>query len=97
MTTTIQHPIKAVLNHRKMAPESVLTASTAILTKVFHNPNFAPPQAPLPPFEEGTLKSANEALAEAIAAAQDAGKQAMAELKQKKEVVVKLVLQLAST
>ena len=94
MTTTKQHAIKAVLGLRKLAAEVVLSTSTHILTEIY-NPNFMPPLAPAPPVDQATLKSANDALAAAIGAAVDGGKKAIVQKNAQKEVVEKLVTQLA--
>jgi hypothetical protein len=88
-------PIKAVVNHRALSAADVLSTSNGICTKVYNNPNFAPPQAPAPPVEEATLRAANAALAEADAAALDGGKQAITQRNHQKEVVVRLLKQLA--
>ena len=95
MSTTQQRPIKAVLNFRRMAPELVLSTSSHIYTEMYNNPNFTPPQAPALPVDQATLKSANDALAAAIAAALDGGKKAIAQKNAQKEVVVKFLFQLA--
>jgi hypothetical protein len=95
MTTKKQHPIKAVLDLRKFTPVVVLSTSTHIFTEIYNNPNYTPPQAPAPPVDPATLKSANDALSSAIAAAVDGGKKAIAQMKAQKEVVVKLLTQLA--
>jgi hypothetical protein len=62
---------------------------------LFNNPNFAPPQAPPPPIDESTLMTANEDLLAAIAAALEGGKQVLAQRDRQKDIVVKLVTQLA--
>ena len=93
--TTKQHPIKAVLGLRKAIAEVVLSTSTHILTEIY-NPNFMPPLAPAPPVDQATLKSANDALAAAIGAAVDGGKKAIAQKNAQKEIVVKLLTQLAN-
>ena len=67
MSTKKQHPIKAVLNFRKMAPEVVLSTSTYIFTEISNNSHYTAPQAPAPPVDSATLKSANDALAVAVA------------------------------
>jgi hypothetical protein len=95
MTTGKQHPIKAVVNFRRMPPEAVLSTSTNIYTEIYNNLHFTPPQAPAPPVDQATLKSANDALAAPNAAAIDGGKKAIAQKKRQKEVVVKLLVQLA--
>jgi hypothetical protein len=95
MSTKKQHPIKAVLNFRKLTAEVVLSTSTHIFAEIYNNPNYTPPQAPVPPVDPATLKSANDALAAAIAEAVDGGKKAIAHKNAQKEVVVKLLTQLA--
>jgi hypothetical protein len=94
MSTNKQQPIKAVLNFRKLTPEVVLSTSTHIFTEIYNNSNYTPPQAPAAPVDPATLKSANDALAAAIAAAVDGGKKAIAHKNAQKEVVVKLLTQL---
>jgi hypothetical protein len=95
MTTEKKLPIRAIKNFRRMTPEVVLTTSTNIHTGVFTNTHFTPPQAPAPPVDAATLKSANDALAAANAAAIDGGKKALAEQKRAKDAVVKLLIELA--
>src|SRR5207245_10983648 len=95
MSTTKQHPIKAVLDLRKLTAEVVLSTSTHIFTEIYNNPNFTPPQAPAAPVDQATLKSANDALASAIGAAVDGGKKAIAQKKAQREGVVKFRTQLA--
>src|SRR5205823_9319818 len=93
-TTETKVTIKALKNFRRMTPEVVLATSTNIHMGVFKNPNFTPPQTLAPPVDADTLKSANDALAAANAAAIDGGKKALAEQKRAKEAVVKLLMQL---
>src|SRR2546427_7261496 len=95
MTMKRQHPIKSLLNFRTLTAEVVLSTSTHIFTEIYNNPNYTPPQAPAPPVDPATLKSANDSLAAAIAAAVDGGKKAIAQKKAQKDVVVKLLTQLA--
>jgi Fibronectin type III domain len=95
MTIEKQKPIKALKNFRRMAPEAVFTTSTHVFTEIYNNTNFNVPQAPAPPVDHATLKSANDALAAALAAAVDGGKKAIAQKQAQKEVVVKLLTQLA--
>ena len=54
-----------------LTAEVVLSTSTHIFTEIYNNPNFTPLQAPAPPVDQATLKSANDALASAIGAAVD--------------------------
>ena len=89
-----QKPIKALKNFRRMLPEAVLTTSTHVFAEIYNNANFAVPQAPAPPVDQATLKSANDGLAAAIAEAEDGGKKAVAQKQAQKEVVVKLLMQL---
>jgi Fibronectin type III domain len=63
--------------------------------EIYNNTNFNVPQAPALPVDQATLKSANDALAVALAAAVDGGKKAIAQKLAQKEVVVKLLMQLA--
>src|SRR5215470_13708935 len=87
------HPIKAITNFRVMTPDAVVTASVNVGGAVFNNPNFvgAPPQ----PIDQPTLQAATDALVAANAAAVDGGKKAVQQQKHQKEVVVKLLIQLA--
>jgi hypothetical protein len=92
---TKQKPIKAVKAFARMTAEVVLSTSVNIYDGIFNNPNFTAPQAPAPPVDSATLKSANDSLATANAAALDGGKKALAQKAHAKEVVVKLLQQLA--
>jgi hypothetical protein len=92
---TKQKPIKAVKAFARMTAEVVLSTSVNIYDGIFNNPNFTAPQAPAPPVDSATLKSANDSLATANAAALDGGKKALARKAHAKEVVVKLLQQLA--
>src|SRR5437899_2098209 len=92
-TTKKQRPIKAVTNYRRMPAESVVSTSNAIQTHMNNNPNFT--GAPAPPVDMATLKAATDVLLAKIAAAADGGKTAFAEKRHQKEVVVKLLVQLA--
>jgi hypothetical protein len=87
--------IKAVLNFRRMAAEVLLPTSTDICAKTTNNPSFAPPHAPAPPVDESTLRAANDVLAASISSALDGSKTARAQKNHAKEVVVKLLMQLA--
>jgi len=93
MTTTPKHPIKALLNFRRNPPEALLETSTTVHTNMDNNPNFA--GHPAPPVEMSTLKAANDALAAANVAAQDGGKKAIAQRNHQRQVVVKLLVELA--
>jgi len=93
MTTTPKHSIKALTNFRKLPPETLLQTSTTVHTNMDGNPNFI--GTPAPPVEMATLKSANDALAAANAAAQDGGKKAVAQRNHQRVIVVKLLIQLA--
>jgi hypothetical protein len=95
MSTTKQHPIKAVLGLRRDTAGVVLSTSTHIFTEIYNSANFMPPQAPAPPVDPAILKSANDALASAIGAAVDSGKKAIALRNARKEVVINLLTQLA--
>src|SRR5438093_5654050 len=88
-----QHPIKAIINFSTLTADAVVTAAVNIAGTVYNNPKFA--GASPPPVDQATLKSANDALASAIGAAVDGGKKAIAQKKAQKEVVVKLLEQLA--
>src|SRR6202521_852423 len=92
MSTKKQPTIKAVTGFRQMLAEAVLSISNAIYTAMNGNANFA---APPSPFDLPTLLAANQALSAANAAALDGGKKALAQKRHQKEVVVKLLGQLA--
>jgi hypothetical protein len=95
MSTTNLQSIKAVLNFRRMATELVVSTSHAICAKMDDNPNFAPPHAPAPPFEISKLKAETDALAATNATVLGGGgKEAIAQRKRQKEIVVKLLVQL---
>lgn len=91
--TTKQSPIKAVTNFRRLPAESVVTASTVVQDHMKDNSNFS--GAPAPPVDMPALKAATDLLAAKIAAAADGGKTAIAEKNHQKEVVAKLLVQLA--
>ena len=92
MSTTKQPSIKAVTGFRKMKPEVAFSASQAIYNALNGNPNIPPPPAP---FDLPTLLAANQALSAAISAALDGSKKAVAVRNHCKEVVVKILDQLA--
>ena len=87
------HPITAITNFRSMTPDAVVTMAVNIEATVYNNPNFA--GAPAQPVDQPTLKAATDALVAANAAAVDGGKKAVEQQKHQKEVVVKLLIQLA--
>ena len=93
--TTKQHPIKAIKNFRRLAAEAVVSLSHTIQIHFdpANNPNLA--GAPPLPFDLATLKAGTDLLSAKIAAAAEGGKTAVAEKKRQKEVVVKLLIQLA--
>ena len=92
-STPKQHPIKAVTNFRRMSAEDVATTSDTIQSKFNNNPSVTG-GAPLP-VDLPTVKAATDLLRTKIAAAADGGKTAVAEKNHQKEVVVKLLIQLA--
>ena len=87
--------IKAILNYRRMTAEVLLPTSSDICAKITNNPNFAPPKAPAPPIDPAALQAANDVLAAAISDSLDGSKIARAQKNDAKEVVVKLLVQLA--
>ena len=91
MSTTTQKPIKAIVNFRRMGPEAVVAASEAIQVRFNNNPDAT---APLP-VDLATVKSATDLLLAKIAAAVDGGKTALAARNHQKEVVIRLLEQLA--
>ena len=92
-STPKQHPIKALTNFRRMSAEDVATTSDTIQSKFNNNPSVTG-GAPLP-VDLPTVKAATDLLRTKIAAAADGGKTAVAEKNHQKEVVVKLLIQLA--
>jgi hypothetical protein len=92
MSTTKTKTIKAVTGFRKMAPDAVLSNANAIYQGLNGNANIPAPPAP---FDLPTLLAANQALTAANAAALDGGKKAVAQRNHQKEVVVRLLDQLA--
>jgi Fibronectin type III domain len=92
MTTKV-HSIKAIMNFRTMTPDVVFTTANGVITGVYNNPGFA--GAPAPPVDQPTLQAANNALAAANSAAANGGKKELEQQKKDKEVVVKILVQLA--
>jgi hypothetical protein len=92
MTTKKQPTIKAATGFRSMKPEVVFSTSQAIYNGLNGNANIPAPPAP---FDLPTLLAANQALSAANSAALDGGKKAAAQRNHCKEVVVKLLDQLA--
>ena len=88
-----QSTIKAMTGFRSMVPEVVFTTSQAIYNAL--NGNAAIP-APPAPFDLPTLLAANQALSAANAAALDGGRNAASVRSHCKEVVVKILDQLAT-
>jgi hypothetical protein len=84
--------IKAVTGFREMKPEAVYSEANAIYTGLNGNANIPAPSAP---FDLPTFLAANQALSAANSAALDGGKKAVAQRNHQKEVVVKLLDQLA--
>jgi hypothetical protein len=91
--STKQHPIKAITNFRTMTADVVVTTAANIENAAYNNPAFA--GAPPQPVDQPTLKAATDALVAANAAAVDGGKRAVEQQKHQKEIVVKLLVQLA--
>src|SRR5215831_14903445 len=91
--STKQHPIKAIIAFRGMTADAVVTAAVNVAGTVYNNPKFA--GAPPQPVDQATLKAATDTLVAANAAAVDGGKRAVQQQKHQKEVVVKLLVQLA--
>ena len=88
-----QATIKAATGFRIMVPEVVFTTSQAIYNAL--NGNAAIP-APPSPFDLPTLLAANQALSAATSAALNGGKTDVADRNHCKEVVVRLLEQLAA-
>ena len=84
--------IKAATGFRKMNASVVFTTSQAIYDALNGNANIPVPPAP---FDLPTLLAANQALSAANSAALDGGKKAVAQRNHCKEVVVKILDQLA--
>jgi hypothetical protein len=89
----MKHPtIKAATGFRGMRPEVVFNTSQAIYNALNGNANIPAPPAP---FDLPTLLAANQALSAANSEALDGGKKALAVRNHCKEVVVKILEQLA--
>src|SRR5439155_16457552 len=58
--STMQHPIKAIVNFRTLTPDAVVTTAANIKNMGYNNPNFA--GAPAPPVDQATLKAAKDEL-----------------------------------
>ena len=93
MSAKKQPTIKAVTGFRKMNSHAVYSAANAIYTGLNGNADIPVPPAP---FDLPTLLAANQALSAANSAALDGGRKAMAQRNHQKEVVVKLLDQLAN-
>jgi len=92
MSTATQPHIKAVTGFRNMKPETVHSTANAIYTGLNGNANIPVPPAP---FDLPMLLAAIQALSAANSAAIDGGTKAIAQRNHQKEVVVKLLNQLA--
>ena len=92
MSAKKQPTIKAVTGFRIMKPDAVYSAANAIYTGLNGNADIPAPPAP---FDLPALLAANQALSAANAAALDGGRKAAAQRSHQKEVVVKLLDQLA--
>jgi hypothetical protein len=84
--------IKAVTGFRKMKPEVVFNTAQAIYNALFGNDKIPAPPAP---FDLPTLLAANQALSAANSEALDGGRQAVAARNHCKEVVAKILDQIA--
>lgn len=78
---------------RRLTAHLVLATSLSIDSKIYSI--FTPAVAPAPPVDQPTLEAANDRLAAAIGAAEGGSKQSRAERNAAKEVVVRLLDQLA--
>ena len=87
-----QSTIKAATGFRRMKPDVVFSMSQAIYNGLNGNANIP---APPVPFDLPTLLAANQALSDANSAALDRGKKAVALRSHCKEVVAKILDQLA--
>src|SRR5215813_2468769 len=87
-----QSTIKAATGFRGMSPDAVFSTSQAIYNALNGNANIP---APPVPFDLPTLLAANQALSTANSAALDGGRKAVALRNHCKEVVVKILDQLA--
>jgi hypothetical protein len=94
MTNTKHRPIKAVLDYRSHTAAQVVTDATNIGTALFANLDKFK-DAPAPPIDQATLKKETDTLVSVNAAAENGGKKELAQQKHQKEVVVKLIIQLA--
>jgi len=93
MSAKKQPTIKAATGFRKMNPDAVYSAANAIYAGLNGNANIPAPPAP---FDLPTLLAANQALSAANSAALDGGRKVVAQRNHRKEVVVKLLDQLAN-
>src|SRR6185369_14543189 len=84
--------IKAATGFRGLKPEILFSTSQAIYNALIGNTNIPAPPAP---FDLPTLLAANQALSTAISEALDGSKKAAALRNRCKEVVVKILDQLA--
>jgi hypothetical protein len=87
-----QSTIKAATGFRSMNPDAVFSTSQAIYNALNGNSNIP---APPVPFDLPTLLAANQALSAANSAALDGGRKAVSVRNHCKEVVVKILDQLA--
>jgi hypothetical protein len=94
MTHQKQHLIKAVIDYRSHAPAQVVTDATNIGTALFANLDKFK-DAPAPPVDQATLKKETDTLVSVNAAAENGGKKELAQQKHQKEVVARLIIQLA--
>jgi hypothetical protein len=94
MANIKRRPIKAVLDYRSHTPAQVVTDATNIGTALFANLDKFK-DAPPPPVDQATLKKETDTLVSVNAAAENGGKKELAQQKHQKEVVVRLIIQLA--
>ena len=84
--------LPAIDFNSKTDPKTVLSRGTAVFAGLTDNPAFTTPP---PPVDLTAFKPALDALSAAIGDAMDGGKKAIADRDQKKQVVVRMLRQLA--
>jgi hypothetical protein len=82
--------IKVWLNWVRSAPSSLKVRADAVYTGLNGNPGFLKP-----PFPLSDLRTETDRLEDCIAAAEDGGKQARAELRSQRDLVVNMLRELA--
>lgn len=97
-TTTTPKPkvIKAVGGWRRQTAQTVLNAALTVFNNVFTSSFFTGSQAPAPPVDQATMKTATDDLQAKITTSAGGGKLAVSAMNHAKEVVVQILEQLAT-